>query len=364
MYVIDVNTAFGRRSDLDYDLSLNTLLHALNEHAVACAWSYCLKGARYDAGEGNAETFAAARAHPYIIPVATLDLREYVGWEAELERCLKRGARVFRFFPEQQGWSISSLFFQRVLKRLSGSGACLMFSSGDLASKWGHAEEVACLTAGLGLPVIITDTNYQNMAEVITVMQAYPHVYAETNWLASVDAVEIMAEEVGVDRLLYGSAAPLRPMQKALNQVLETGLSDEDKAAILGGNAMRLLGISPTMLASRPQLTDTQPKRFQEEIIDVHAHLGHWFIPCRDEDYDPTRMIQRMKRFGVSRSIVSSYEGMRYDIEAGNRRLAEAIAGHPELLGYVELNPHQLELSCAEMDRYYQLPNFVGPSLS
>ena len=54
------------------------------------------------------------------------------------------------------------------------------------------------------------------------------------------------------------------------------------------------------------------------------------------------------------------YEGMRYDIEAGNRLVAEAIAGHPELRGYVELNPHHLELSCAEMDKYYQLPNFAG----
>ena len=43
--------------------------------------------------------------------------------------------------------------------------------------------------------------------------------------------------------------------------------------------------------------------------------------------------------------------------------LSTAIAGHPELLGYVELNPHQLEASCEQMDRYYALPNFVGCEL-
>jgi predicted TIM-barrel fold metal-dependent hydrolase len=74
-------------------------------------------------------------------------------------------------------------------------------------------------------------------------------------------------------------------------------------------------------------------------------------------------MIRRMKRFGISHSIVSSYEGMRYDIEVANRAIAEAIGGRPELRGYVELNPHQFERSCREMDRYYARPGFVGAEL-
>ena len=360
MHIIDVNTQFGWRSEFSYDLSLEALLHSLDSHQVACALTYSLRGAHYDARVGNAETAAVARAHPHIVPVATLDLREYFGWEEDLAGCLNRGVRAFRFFPELQGWSISSLFFGKVLDRLAGSGACVIFSVGGLSSDWGHAEEIGRVTAGRGLPVILTDTNYQNMAEVITIMRTHPHVYAETNWLASVDAVEIMVEETGADRILYGSDAPMRPMQKALNQVLETDLSDEEKAAILGENAIRLFGITPTMLAGRPELTNLEPARFDEPIIDVHSHLGHWRAPDRDEHYDPGKMIQRMESYGVTRSIVSAYEGMRYDMAAGNRNLADAIAGHSQLLGYVELNPHQLEASCQQMDRYYALPNFVG----
>ena len=74
-------------------------------------------------------------------------------------------------------------------------------------------------------------------------------------------------------------------------------------------------------------------------------------------------MLRRMRDHGITHSILSSYEGMRYDIRSGNRAVAAAIAPHPELHGYVELDPHQLALSCAEMDRYYALSGFIGCEL-
>ena len=360
MHVIDVNTSFGKRVDPDPRFSLDALLRELDSHAVACAMSYSRRGVCYDAAAGNAETIAAAQGERRIVPVATLDPRESPDFEPELERCLSRGIRALRFFPGLQGWSVSSVLFGRMLNRLSGSGVCLIFSVAEGGDRWDNVGRIAEATAGSGLPVILCDTYYHDMAEAMAVMQEHPHVYADTNWQALVGALEIMAEQVGADRLLYGSGAPERPMQKALNQVLETELDEEQKAAILGGNAMRLLGIAPEMLAGRPELTDAEPKRFEEEIIDVHSHLGHWWCPMREEGYDPAGMLRRMRRYNISRSVLSSYEAMRYDIQAGNRELAVAIEGHPELYGYVELNPHRLDVSCAEMDRYYRRPDFVG----
>jgi predicted TIM-barrel fold metal-dependent hydrolase len=198
---------------------------------------------------------------------------------------------------------------------------------------------------------------------VIAVMRKHRHVLAETNWMATVGAIEDMVEAVGADRLLFGSGAPFHPIQKALNQVLETDLDEGAKAAILGGNAVRVFGIERALLAGRPRLSDLRPRAFDQPIVDVHSHLGHWRIPIRNEGYDPAGMIGRMKRFGIATTVASSYEGMRFDIRSGNRRLAEAIEGHPEIQGYVELDPHHLELSCAEMDAWYRSPSFAGAEL-
>jgi hypothetical protein len=48
---------------------------------------------------------------------------------------------------------------------------------------------------------------------------------------------------VGVERILMGSDYPLLRARRLVTQVEESGLSEDDMAAILGGNAERLLGI-------------------------------------------------------------------------------------------------------------------------
>lgn len=360
MHVIDVNASFGARVDPSPRFGAPALAADAARHGVACAFAWSAKGLEYDQRAGNDEALAAAAAHPGLRPAGTFDLRDEPGWLHEIRRCRAAGIRLLRIFPGAQRWHIESALFEKALAELSGSDICLAVGSMDCPTGWELPRAAARLTRKAGVRLLLLDVSYQNMAEVIAVMQEFPHVCAETNRLATVDAVGILAREVGADRLLYGSGAPARSMQKALNEILETELPDAAKRAILGGNAARLLGVDPESLVGLPVLESLEPVRFEEELVDVHSHLGHWRLPCRDEEYDPAPMLARMRRFGIRAGIVSSYESMRYDIAAGNRRVAEAIAGHPELMGYVELDPHHLELSCAEMDRWYAHPGFVG----
>lgn len=360
--IIDVNTSIGKRVDPAARWSVDALLAQLRRHGVARALVYSQGGVEYNPRGGNRETFEASRRYPELLPVATLDARDILAWREELEFCNRAGAVALRFFPEQQGWSILSRCFRRILKGIGGQSNIRFVSLSATAPGWRGMAEAAKMTSDLELPLVLADVNYDTMAEAICILQEYSNAYVETNWLASVDAIRVMVKEVGARKLLYGSAFPVNSMQKSLNQVLEAELPDEDKSAILGDNAAQLLKLQAGPECSTKKMSMI-PRRFDEAAIDVHAHLGYWRYPIPNDDYNPRGMLARMTQYGITSSVVSSYESMRYDVAAGNRKLAAAIAPHRNLLGYVELHPHNIDLSCAEMDKYYQLPQFVGCEL-
>jgi predicted TIM-barrel fold metal-dependent hydrolase len=361
--VIDINTLFGRRLDPDPRFSCDSLASELDRHQVAYALTCSQQGIDYSPQGGNRETVAAAQRHPNLIAVGTLNPRDTFGWRTEADQCLDEGIRVFRFFPHTQAWAPGSLAFTEILQYLHQRQAVIIVGISERGGEWNTVADIARVTHPIGIPVILAETYYANKPEVIPLMRQYRHLYADTSFLATVDEVHSLVNAVGHQRLLYGSATPCHSMQKALNQVLDADLPDDQKRAILGGNAARLLKLRASHFKGRPTLSSAEPKGFSEPIIDVHSHLGLWMTGLYHEDYDPTHMLARMRKAGISQSIVSSYGSMRYDLTEGNRRLANAIEGHPGLLGMIELDPRQYDLSCAEMERYYRLPHFVACEL-
>jgi predicted TIM-barrel fold metal-dependent hydrolase len=93
-------------------------------------------------------------------------------------------------------------------------------------------------------------------------------------------------------------------------------------------------------------------------IIDVHAHAGPWFFSM---DVGSVELnLALMDRYGIARQIVSASEAVTYDMVSGNRRLAEVLAANPRLLGYVVVNPNDLDASARELEKYRPGGRFVG----
>ena len=93
--------------------------------------------------------------------------------------------------------------------------------------------------------------------------------------------------------------------------------------------------------------------------VDVHAHLGLW-PGCVPADDPAGRLLRLCEREGIAHAACSSLLALCYDMEEGNAEVADAVAAHGPLLGYVTTNPNWLEASVAEMERYLPLEGFVG----
>ena len=68
------------------------------------------------------------------------------------------------------------------------------------------------------------------------------NIHVETRLLSSPRALGIVKREVGCERLVFGSGAPLYYPASAIGIVMHGDLSDEDKQRVFAGNILRLLG--------------------------------------------------------------------------------------------------------------------------
>jgi predicted TIM-barrel fold metal-dependent hydrolase len=94
------------------------------------------------------------------------------------------------------------------------------------------------------------------------------------------------------------------------------------------------------------------------KVIDVHLHLGRWMFgeDCNDAD----TMREFMTAYNIEKGVISHSTGIYYDFVEGNSKLAAILKKNKSMWGYVVLNPHYLDESFGEIEKYSHNPKFVG----
>ena len=103
---------------------------------------------------------------------------------------------------------------------------------GDLASRF---PRVTIIMAHMGMAAY---------RDAIYVAQKESNVILETSaqpWTHRI--VRVAADKIGIERIIFGSDAPLHHPRVELTKIEVAGLVPEDKAKVLGGNIARVLGI-------------------------------------------------------------------------------------------------------------------------
>ena len=201
---------------------------------------------------------SAANSGGRIVPFCTSTMAgNEQDCEQEIARCLAAGARgVGELRPESQGWDLNGAAGDRLAALGKEHNLLLLF---HVSEPVGHEypgkeglrigafyrfvvqhPELCVVGAHLagGLPFY---------AHTPRVEEVLSRIYVDTaaqSFLYRPEVYESLARHISAGRILMGSDYPLVPVARHMAEIRQAVPDPEARAALLGGNAARLLGLS------------------------------------------------------------------------------------------------------------------------
>ncbi len=200
----------------------------------------------------NDEIAAYRDRTPHRFPAACgiVEPRDGAHALAEIDRAANElGLVALSFHTRFQGVSMDSQWILQYLAHMGEVGLVpLMHAMDDTPeeSLWKLAS-IARQLPDLTMIALDPFAGFEATRQCFHVADLAPNVVFDTSLSYNFDFIEDFARRFGAARVVFGTdlySFPVgRRISHLLPQIVESALSRDDKAAILGGNARRLLGI-------------------------------------------------------------------------------------------------------------------------
>jgi predicted TIM-barrel fold metal-dependent hydrolase len=299
---------------------------------------------------------------------------------AELVQQLRdNNIRAVKMFPRLHRFPFTVDICGPLLAELENNGIPLLLEGGnlyynDVLEQWNQVlvtELDAVLSSFPNLPVILQGARWDATRFIHWLMSKHRNLHMDFSSHQGNRALEVFTEWFGVERLLFGTGALDKSAGAAKSFVDYCTLSNEQKAAIAGGNLARLLRVEklpapykakrvadPILAAARQgkPLRDTL-------VIDAHAHLNHEGAAgigfMHSAHSDAASMVERAKTMGIDQMCISSFLAVWTDYEEGNRITYRAMQQFPRFYrGYAALQPQYItdwKRACDTVHRRYRM---------
>jgi predicted TIM-barrel fold metal-dependent hydrolase len=200
----------------------------------------------------NDEIAAYRDATPDRFPAACgiVEPRDGAAAFAEIDRAARElGLVALSFHTRFQGVSLDSQWVLRYLERMGEVGLVPLLHAMDDTpeeSLWKLAV-VARRVPDLTIVALDPFSGFEATRQCFHVADIAPNIVFDTSLSYNFDFIEEFAKEFGAHRVVFGTdlySTPVgRRISHLLPQILESSLSTEDKAGIVGGNARRIFGL-------------------------------------------------------------------------------------------------------------------------
>lgn len=251
-----VRSSRGDATDMDKELAARAAALAARgvTQAVAIAsHDYLRPDGIADNRKVNDDVAMCRARRPQMFPAAVGIVEPLNGPRglAELDRCKNElGLHGISFHTRLQGVSLDSRWVREYLNRMGELGLVpFLHSIGESSAEalW----KIDVLAGDFpDLPMIVLDafSTFEQSLFVPHVAERRPQLVFDTALAHGFSVVMNLISRCGVDRVMYGSdlhstASGIPGVTELSADILSSPLTDADKAAVLGGNAERVLGL-------------------------------------------------------------------------------------------------------------------------
>jgi predicted TIM-barrel fold metal-dependent hydrolase len=180
----------------------------------------------------------------------TLDPRHGLANVPEVERLAGLGFRGLSWHHRFQGLPMDHPVMFAIVEAMEAHGMAVLvhcYANGDFESPW-RLRWLAERFSRTQFFALDAMTSPENLEQLLAVAEALDNVHIDlTSTLVGSRGIERAVRRVGAGRLVFGSnyySMSQVPRIVAADALAEAELEDQEKAAILGGNARRFLGLN------------------------------------------------------------------------------------------------------------------------
>jgi len=247
--IIDINAYLGNWPYWKISVTTGaTLLALLERHKIDVAAIASTKAIFLDCVRGNEEVAQLVRGNPQKL-VGFAVISPTYGEEAlaQLHRAAEMGMKGLRLFPLYHGYRFDSdPILQEILAGAAERGMPVMIPL-RIIMNWElpalDIRDMARLITQFPQTHFILGCVNRELREALALMRDHENVSIETSCLQIPYSIERLVNQVGAERVLYGSGLPLQYPACGLARIEGAEITDEEKALILGENAKRLLNL-------------------------------------------------------------------------------------------------------------------------
>lgn len=344
--IVDVNSWLGADVPRSRSVGIDELRASQRKYGIAHSLVRARAAVAVDRSRGNAEVqgLVGERGISVLATATRFHLSQLRG---DLSAVLSRGG--VGVWVEPGSWLSASIALDELFAVAASFGVPLLAP----CRRDGEATVLGALAERHGVATVLVDARYPHFTDVLAAMERFDLLYIETSSLGSYRAIEMFVSRFGAARVLFGSGAPVGTPRSPLDAILWSRLSDEDRRAILGGNAMRLFALGELASGRIDSI-------FPECVFDVHAH----FFPVPLElPETPGSFLADRPEMPIVSAVSSSLPAIMGDLERGNEEAIRIARDQPGQFVYLVVNPNDPHLAVDQLRRWGDDERVLGAKI-